>query len=342
MTRNVVALQLPNAAPQANCCAPGGELSLLGGVETPAPEMGLLNWAIWSPSYFLARALRASTRTRSRRLQVGSGSGFRLRVATQTAKPPVRSAAGMPGPKRLRHNDWERWNGWASSSPTLMRSTAPSPSVSMRSTLVVPSVSRNESLDGPEASTSRQDQVNLASTTSSKSVWSPSWAGRLAAATLAGAMDRRRSLSGQSLNIVERARRADPEWHCDLSQCGRSSFHLGSGLELALFVPVSELRGRPLSIRVMVTLSLQEGFAEQVKTNLKASLVDTRSFEGCEEIAVLQNADAPDTLVILQQWATREHYDTYAAWRTGRGDMDNMAKISAKPYETAFFDYVQA
>lgn len=42
------------------------------------------------------------------------------------------------------------------------------------------------------------------------------------------------------------------------------------------------------------------------------------------------------------QCVTREHYDAYAAWRTERGDMDNMATISAQPYETAFFDYVQA
>lgn len=92
----------------------------------------------------------------------------------------------------------------------------------------------------------------------------------------------------------------------------------------------------------MVTLRLQEGFADQVKKGLKTSLVDTRSFDGCEEVTVLQNSDEADTVVILQQWATRERYEAYAVWRTGRGDMDNMSKISAQPYETSFFDYVQA
>lgn len=54
-------------------------------------------------------------------------------------------------------------------------------------------------------------------------------------------------------------------------------------------------------------------------------LDDTRAFDGCEGIEVLQDADDPSTIVLIERWASREHHARYNDWRKERGDMAPLA-----------------
>jgi quinol monooxygenase YgiN len=57
---------------------------------------------------------------------------------------------------------------------------------------------------------------------------------------------------------------------------------------------------------------------------MKAELHNTRGFDGCNSITVQRNQDDSNNIVIVEDWDSRQHYETYLAWRQDRGDMDKM------------------
>ena len=97
-----------------------------------------------------------------------------------------------------------------------------------------------------------------------------------------------------------------------------------------------------MSVKVFLELHLKPEVVDAVKGGFGKTLLDTRAFDGCEEISVLQSQDDPCKLVIVEQWASREHYEAYLAWRTERGDMDGMNAISSQPFQVHYYDFVRA
>ncbi len=47
-------------------------------------------------------------------------------------------------------------------------------------------------------------------------------------------------------------------------------------------------------------------------------LLDTRAFDGYATLHIVRNYEVPNSIVIVEQWDSREHYDRYLAWRTER------------------------
>ncbi len=97
-----------------------------------------------------------------------------------------------------------------------------------------------------------------------------------------------------------------------------------------------------MSVKVILELHLKPEMVDLVKGGLGESLVATRAFEGCEEITVLQHQDEPGTVLILEQWQTRAHYEAYLAWRTETGTMEGLNAISTEPYKVHVLDFVRA
>ncbi len=75
---------------------------------------------------------------------------------------------------------------------------------------------------------------------------------------------------------------------------------------------------------------------------MKQMLPDTRSFDGCEGVEVTQNQDDSNNIVLIEKWASRDHYDKYIAWRTERGDMDTLGASLAGPPSIRYFDTADA
>jgi quinol monooxygenase YgiN len=102
-----------------------------------------------------------------------------------------------------------------------------------------------------------------------------------------------------------------------------------------------EQRGSAVSVRVILELNLKPEMAEAVKGGMKDTLVDTRAFEGCEGISVIENQDNPTQVLLLERWETREHYEAYLKWRTDRGDMDGIGSVSTEPYKVTYWSTVR-
>ena len=54
---------------------------------------------------------------------------------------------------------------------------------------------------------------------------------------------------------------------------------------------------------------------------------DTRSYDGCIDVYATRNQDNPNHFLLVETWESRAKYENYLAWRTERGDMDNMAAV---------------
>ncbi len=94
-----------------------------------------------------------------------------------------------------------------------------------------------------------------------------------------------------------------------------------------------------MTTQVILEFHAKPDCVEKVRAWLKSVLPDTRGFDGCMTLHVIQNQEDRTNIVIVEQWATRQHYEKYLAWRTERGDMEIFGAMMAGPPTIRFFDY---
>ncbi len=73
----------------------------------------------------------------------------------------------------------------------------------------------------------------------------------------------------------------------------------------------------------------QETFVRQIN-------ISRLSVMECLELTA--NQDNPDNMIIVMRWASREHYDTYRAWRESNGDVKHFADATESGLSTRFFN----
>ena len=87
-----------------------------------------------------------------------------------------------------------------------------------------------------------------------------------------------------------------------------------------------------MACTVLLELTLKPEAVEGVKEGLKGMLPDTRAYDGCIEVYATQDQDNPGTIVAVEKWESRQHYEKYFAWRQERGDLDGLADaLAAEP-----------
>ena len=94
-----------------------------------------------------------------------------------------------------------------------------------------------------------------------------------------------------------------------------------------------------MSVQVILEFNAKPDCVEKVRAWLKGALPDTRAFDGCVTLHVIQNQADPTGIVIVEQWDSRQQYENYLAWRTERGDMEIFGAMMAGPPNIRFFDY---
>ena len=79
---------------------------------------------------------------------------------------------------------------------------------------------------------------------------------------------------------------------------------------------------------------------EDAKAFLQGSLKETRAYDGCRGVEVIENMDKPGNLILYERWDTREKYEAYLAWRLESGVMDSFAAMLEGEPSIRFFDGV--
>lgn len=97
-----------------------------------------------------------------------------------------------------------------------------------------------------------------------------------------------------------------------------------------------------MSILVLLELEAVDGKADAMIDVLRRTLGDTRARPGCESVTVHRANDRPNTVVLVERWATRADDDAYRAWRAGEGAVPEMGPLVAGPPTIRYYDDVDA
>jgi quinol monooxygenase YgiN len=74
---------------------------------------------------------------------------------------------------------------------------------------------------------------------------------------------------------------------------------------------------------------------------LQEFLPVTREKEGCISIEAYGNSEE-DGILCVEQWASRDQYNAYLAWRIDRGDIDRVVQLCAEQPSVRFFNAIDA
>jgi len=86
---------------------------------------------------------------------------------------------------------------------------------------------------------------------------------------------------------------------------------------------------------IIATFVAADGEFQALCDALKASLPDTRAFDGCIELNVYHEAGT-NTLTVVEDWESFEHYDKYLAWRTSEGMGDTLEGLLEGGFPAGF------
>lgn len=95
-----------------------------------------------------------------------------------------------------------------------------------------------------------------------------------------------------------------------------------------------------MSCTIILELSVKPDQMATAKQFFRDILADTRAYDGCESVKVVEHSDAPGTLVLVEGWETRAKYETYFAWRQESGALDKLGPMLAAEPNLRFFDTV--
>ncbi len=97
-----------------------------------------------------------------------------------------------------------------------------------------------------------------------------------------------------------------------------------------------------MACTVLLEIRAKKEHVDDVAGGFKDAFPDTRSFDGCIDLYATQNEDDPQNFVIVENWESRAKYEAYFAWRTERGDIDNMKAVLEGDMNIRFFDRIGA
>ena len=93
-----------------------------------------------------------------------------------------------------------------------------------------------------------------------------------------------------------------------------------------------------MSVHVTTQLKTRAEHTDQVINTLRKVLPESLQYEGCEAIHIRQDQDDPAHIVSFTQWASRQNYEDYLAWRTETGFRDQMEALLTEPQSITFVD----
>ena len=92
-----------------------------------------------------------------------------------------------------------------------------------------------------------------------------------------------------------------------------------------------------MSIKVILEFQSKPGLIEELKSTFENLLGDTRRYDGCIAVQVIINQDNPLNLILLETWASRQHYEKYCGWRNETGALKVLRPLSRRP-SIRYFD----
>ena len=96
-----------------------------------------------------------------------------------------------------------------------------------------------------------------------------------------------------------------------------------------------------MSILVLVEVLAKAGCEARLVQSLELGLPQTRTADGCHSIHTYLEEDGR-TVVAVEHWQSKEHYQRYLAWRVKTGVMDALGQLLEGPPKIRFFSAIDA
>ena len=95
-----------------------------------------------------------------------------------------------------------------------------------------------------------------------------------------------------------------------------------------------------MSVTILLELHSKPENLEQLKSIFQEILPDTRAYDGCQGLELIVNQDDPNHFIVIEKWNSRQHYETYFAWRVETGVVDKLAALSSQPPSIRYYDQI--
>jgi quinol monooxygenase YgiN len=86
-----------------------------------------------------------------------------------------------------------------------------------------------------------------------------------------------------------------------------------------------------LASTAILELRIKPESVDESSEVLHRILAETRAFDGCLGVTVIQDSTDPTHVVAIEEWESLEKDAAYRAWRAGDGAMPDLAALLAGP-----------
>jgi quinol monooxygenase YgiN len=86
-----------------------------------------------------------------------------------------------------------------------------------------------------------------------------------------------------------------------------------------------------MAITSILDMHFKPEAVDEAPERLKRILDETRAFDGCLGVKVIQDKDDPGHLIAVEEWESLEKDGAYREWRAGDGATDLPALLAAAP-----------
>jgi len=76
-----------------------------------------------------------------------------------------------------------------------------------------------------------------------------------------------------------------------------------------------------MACQVILEFRIKDGCHDELKAQFRQFLPDTRAFDGCISIYLVQDQTDPAQMLIIEMWDSKDKYEKYLEWRGEQGDM---------------------
>lgn len=94
-----------------------------------------------------------------------------------------------------------------------------------------------------------------------------------------------------------------------------------------------------MACQVTLEFKVKQDCIEKLRTWMREVLPDTRGYDGCISISLVQDQDDPTAFAAIEQWDTRQHYEKYRQWRNETGVLEDLIAMMDGEPSFRFFNY---
>jgi quinol monooxygenase YgiN len=93
-----------------------------------------------------------------------------------------------------------------------------------------------------------------------------------------------------------------------------------------------------MAIKVFLEIEIKPELLDESLKTLNQALPDTRAFDGCLGIEVLQDSENPNHIILDELWESQEKQQKYLKWREETGFTEKMMAVLSAPLVIKFFN----